>query len=100
MEAGLMKLVQSLNRSWTYDSYFSLHRPIHRKGKVRGKCSGTIIDMGWGSQLVRVCALQSVLQRFIPSLRLLLCRDLEQVVQFQLHHALMFGYYTASLSLS
>jgi len=29
MEAGLMKVVQSLNRSWTHDSYFSLCKPIH-----------------------------------------------------------------------
>jgi len=27
MEARLMKVVQSLNRSWTHNSYFSLHRP-------------------------------------------------------------------------
>jgi len=27
MEAGLMKVVQCLNRSWTCDSYFSLCKP-------------------------------------------------------------------------
>src|SRR6218665_498775 len=29
MEVGLMEIVQSVNRSWIYDSYFSLYRPIH-----------------------------------------------------------------------
>jgi len=28
-----------LNRSWTYDGYFSLHRPIHWWRNVREKCS-------------------------------------------------------------
>jgi len=28
-EAGLMEIVRSVNRSWIYDSYFSLYRPIH-----------------------------------------------------------------------
>jgi len=37
MEAELMKKVRSVNRSWTPDSYFSLHKSIHRGG-VRGKC--------------------------------------------------------------
>src|SRR6218665_545568 len=38
MEAGLMEIVRSLNRSWIYDTYFSLglHRAIHPGGKVRG----------------------------------------------------------------
>jgi len=30
MEAGLMKKVRTVNRSWTPDSYFSIHKPIHR----------------------------------------------------------------------
>jgi len=29
MEAGLMELVRSLNRTWIYETYFSLHRPIN-----------------------------------------------------------------------
>jgi len=36
MEAGLLKKVWSVNRSWTPDSYFSLHKPIYR-GEVRRK---------------------------------------------------------------
>ena len=40
MEAGLMEIVQPLNRSWIYDTYFSLCRAIHPGGKVRGKISG------------------------------------------------------------
>jgi len=27
MEAGLMKVVWCLNRNWTHDSYFTLHKP-------------------------------------------------------------------------
>src|SRR6218665_945200 len=38
MEAGLMKKVRPIYRSWTPDSYFSLRKPIHR-GEVRGKMS-------------------------------------------------------------
>jgi len=44
MEAGLMEIVRSVNRSWIYDSYFSLYRPIHPGGNVRGgKCPGRIV---------------------------------------------------------
>jgi len=47
MKAGLMEIVRSLNRSWIDDTYFSLYRPIHPEGKVRGgKCPDTAnIDM-------------------------------------------------------
>src|SRR6218665_860265 len=38
MEAGLMKKVRSVNRSWTLDSYFRIRKPIHRGG-VREKMS-------------------------------------------------------------
>ena len=38
-EAGLMEIVRSVNRSWIYDSYFSLYRPIH----PGGKCPGGIV---------------------------------------------------------
>ena len=42
METGLMEIVRSLNRSWTYDTYFSLYIAtcIHPGGKVRGEMSG------------------------------------------------------------
>jgi|SRR6218665_886043 len=43
MEAGLMKKVLSVNRSWTSDSYFSLRKPIHwgqSGGKSCRKCTG------------------------------------------------------------
>jgi|SRR6218665_2380557 len=33
-----MEIIRSLNRSWIDDTHFSLYRPIHPKGKVRGKC--------------------------------------------------------------
>ena len=40
-----MEIVRSLNRSWNYDTYFSLYRPIHSGeksgGNVRGKCPDT-----------------------------------------------------------
>ena len=36
MEAGLTEIVRSVNRSWIYDGYFSLYRPIHPGGNVRG----------------------------------------------------------------
>jgi len=32
-----MGIVLSVNRSWIDDAYFSLYRPIHPGGKVRGK---------------------------------------------------------------
>jgi len=35
MEAGLMEIIWSLNRSGIYDTYFSLNRAIHPGGKVR-----------------------------------------------------------------
>ena len=41
MEAGLTEIVRSLNRSWIYDTYFSLYRAIHpgeKSGRnVRGE---------------------------------------------------------------
>jgi len=40
MEAGLMEIVRSVNRSWAYDSYFSLYRPIHPGEMSGGKCPG------------------------------------------------------------
>jgi len=40
MEAGLMELVLSLNRSWIYDTDFSLYRPIYT-----GRMSGG--EMSW-----------------------------------------------------
>jgi len=39
MEAGLIKIVRSLNINWTHDSYFSLRRPIHG-GMAGGEMSG------------------------------------------------------------
>ena len=39
MEVGLMKKVRSVNRSWIYGSYFSIYRPIHPRGNVRGELS-------------------------------------------------------------
>jgi len=38
MEAGLMEIVRSLNRSWIYDTYFSLYRAIHPEKAQRKKC--------------------------------------------------------------
>ena len=40
MEAGLMEIVRSMNRSWIYDTYFSLYRAIHSVRNVRGEMSG------------------------------------------------------------
>jgi len=40
METGLMEIVQSLNRSWIDDNYFSLYKPIHHGGHVQGEMSG------------------------------------------------------------
>ena len=31
-----MEIVRSVNRSWIYDSHFSLYKPIHQGGNVRG----------------------------------------------------------------
>src|SRR6218665_2086970 len=36
MELGLIDIVRSVNRSWIYDTYFSLYRAFHPGGKVRG----------------------------------------------------------------
>ena len=36
----LMEIVRSLNRSWIYDTYFSLYRAIHLGENVRGEMSG------------------------------------------------------------
>src|SRR6218665_633874 len=38
MEAGPMEIVRSLNRSWIYDTHFSLYTPIH-PGESSGECS-------------------------------------------------------------
>jgi len=40
MEAGLMEIVRSVNRSWIDDNYFSLYRPILPGVNVREKMSG------------------------------------------------------------
>src|SRR6218665_3956350 len=37
MEAGMMEIVRSLNRSWIYDTYFSLYR---LELFIREKCPG------------------------------------------------------------
>src|SRR6218665_413660 len=41
MEAGLVEIVLSVNRSWVDDANFSLYRPVHPGGKVRGECPHT-----------------------------------------------------------
>ena len=40
-----MEIVQSISRSLIYDSYFSLYRPIHPGGNVRGEMSGGIVQI-------------------------------------------------------
>ena len=41
MEAGLLEIVRSLNRSWIDDdTYFSLYRAIHPGKSSGGKCPG------------------------------------------------------------
>jgi len=40
MEAELMEIVRSLNRSWIYNTYFSLYRAIHPGEKFGGKMFG------------------------------------------------------------
>src|SRR6218665_1141016 len=54
MEDGLMEIVRSLNRSWIYDTYFSLYRAtcIHPGGKFGGKYPDTDKDVGLGSRIV------------------------------------------------
>jgi len=53
MEAGVMKIVLSINRSWTRDSYFSVCRPIHRLEKSRGNvripmwCTAEVLLGSW-----------------------------------------------------
>ena len=47
MEAGLLEIVLSVNRSCIGDAYFSLYIPIHPGRKVReecpmGKCPDTV----------------------------------------------------------
>jgi len=42
MEAGLMEVVRSLNRSWIYDTYFSLYRAIHPGEKSGGMSEGNV----------------------------------------------------------
>ena len=37
---GWMEIVRSLNKSWIYDTYFSLYRAIHLGVKDREKCPG------------------------------------------------------------
>ena len=39
-----MEIVRSVNRSWIYDSYASLYRPIHPGEMSRGNCPNTIFD--------------------------------------------------------
>ena len=39
-----MKIVRSVNRSWIYDSYFSLHRPIHPGEMSGGEMSGGLSE--------------------------------------------------------
>src|SRR6218665_3174980 len=43
MEAGLMEIVRSLNRSWIYDTYFSLYRAIHPGEFGGGEMSGYLV---------------------------------------------------------
>src|SRR6218665_1139965 len=43
MEAGLMEIVRSLNRSRIYDTYFSLYRAIH-PGEKSGECPGEMSE--------------------------------------------------------
>src|SRR6218665_1549663 len=46
MEVGLMDIVRSVNKSWIYDTYFSLYRAFHPGGKVRGELSGYRLSHG------------------------------------------------------
>ena len=39
-----MEIVRSVNRSWGYDSYFGLYRPIHPGGNVRREMSGELSE--------------------------------------------------------
>jgi len=41
MEAGLVEIVRSLNRSWIYDTYFSLYRGIRPGEKSGRRCPDT-----------------------------------------------------------
>ena len=41
MEVGLMEIVRSVNRSWIYDTSFSLYRAFHPGEKSGGKCPDT-----------------------------------------------------------
>jgi len=43
MEAGLMEITWSLNRSWIYDTYFSLYIPIH-PGESQGEMFGYLFS--------------------------------------------------------
>ena len=45
MEAGLIEIARSLNRSWIYDIYFSLYIAIHQEGSP-GQMSGAG-QMSW-----------------------------------------------------
>ena len=40
MEAGLIEIVWSLNRSWIYDTYFGLHRALLPGEKSGREMSG------------------------------------------------------------
>ena len=42
MEVGLMEIVRSVNRSWIYDTQFSLYRAFHPGEKSGGKCPDTV----------------------------------------------------------
>src|SRR6218665_3926508 len=65
LEAGLMVIVRSLNRSWIYDTYLSLYRAIHPGEKSGRKCLDTFIDNGIriGTLKRRQVLLQSVPRR-------------------------------------
>ena len=39
MEVGLWEIVRSVNRSWIYDTYFSVYRAFH-PGERSGEMSG------------------------------------------------------------
>ena len=45
MTVGLMEIVRSVNRSWIYDTQFSLYRAFHPGGKSGGgKCPGELSE--------------------------------------------------------
>jgi len=54
MEAGLMKKGQSVNRSWTPDSYFS-EFSLFIGEESRGKCPGDCLDTATRGHRFPVC---------------------------------------------